>query len=229
MKCDELKLGEFLRDELDPSENHEILTHLDECKTCRERIRVMAILETNLQEETRPKRPRRWIYLAAAAVLTSMLIPIALEFSGTPPVKVEDEFSDPGPYPYFPLELRSQGPPSNDSSKERVEEAFAAYLAGDFRKANSILKAIVEKQNSPELIFYLGVTHYLLGNTELAQGCFRENFRHPRWKDASKWYVANLLLKRGENSAAIQLLQELQSEEGEFSDESSEILRRLKP
>ncbi len=224
MMCEDLKLAEFLRGELEPPETQGVLSHLEGCQICRERIRVMAILETRFQIENQSKKPRPRTYLAAAAVLIFSLVSLTYYFA---PLVEGERFAAAEPYPYFPLELRSDG---TDSSNDKLREtAFEAYVTGNYLKANSILKNLVARDEDPELTFYLGVTHYLLGNTSQALARLREAARNPRWKSPSQWYMANLLLRDGERASAIKLLEALQEGGEEFSVESTGLLRVLKP
>jgi len=215
MICEDLKLAEFLRGELEPNETQGVLRHLEGCQVCRERIRVMAILETRFQEESHFNKPKPRTYLAAAAVLIFSLVPLAYYFAGgvSPPAEGENVLAA-EPYPYFPLELRSEG--TNSNNDKLRETAFEAYVTGDYLRANVILEDLVSGAKDPELTFYLGVTHYLLGN-------------NPRWKAPSHWYMANLLLRDGEKAPARRLLEALRDGGGEFSVESAALLRVLQP
>jgi len=228
MICEDLKLVEFIRGELEPADTQSVLRHLEGCQTCHERIRVMAVLETRFQQESPLKKPRNRTYLVAAAVLISSLVPLTYYFTGGPiPVAGREPVTAAEPYPYFPLELRSEG---TDSSNDRLREtAFEAYVTGDYLKANRILEELVSSDRDSELTFYLGVTHYLLGNNRHTLTCLREAAKDPRWKAPSHWFMANLLLRDGERDSAISLLETLRDEGGEFSVESAGLLRVLKP
>lgn len=228
MICEDLKLAEFMRGELEPTETQGVLSHLEGCQICRERIRVMAVLETRFQQESQFKKPRPRTYLAAAAVLIFSLVPLTYYFTGGPtPLGEGERLTAAEPYPYFPLELRSE---ATDSNNDRLREmAFEAYVTGDYLKANGILEDLVFSEKDPELTFYLGVTHYLLGNNRQALTRLQEVVKDPRWKAPSHWYMANLLLRDGERNSAIRLLEALRDGGGEFSVESAGLLRVLQP
>ncbi len=228
MICEDLKLAEFLRGELEPNETQGVLRHLEGCQVCRERIRVMAILETRFQEESHFNKPKPRTYLAAAAVLIFSLVPLAYYFAGgvSPPAEGENVLAA-EPYPYFPLELRSEG--TNSNNDKLRETAFEAYVTGDYLRANVILEDLVSGARDPELTFYLGVTHYLLGNNRQALTRLQEAVKDPRWKAPSHWYMANLLLRDGEKAPARRLLEALRDGGGEFSVESAALLRVLQP
>jgi tetratricopeptide (TPR) repeat protein len=228
MICEDLKLAEFLRGELAPPESQAVLSHVENCQVCRERIRVMAILEARFQQETPSKQLRTRRYLMAAAAVVILGLTLLTYHSVWSPVStVEGEqFSAADPYPYFPLELRFEG---MDSYNEKLRKtAFEAYVTGDYGKANSILEGLAQKDRDPELKFYLGVTHYLLGNPDKALQCLGDAAKTPRWKAPSQWYMANLLLRNGKEATAAELLQELRDGGGEFSVESTGLLQTLK-
>ena len=228
MICEDLKLAEFLRGELEPNETQGVLRHLEGCQICRERIRVMAILETRFQEESHFNKPKPRTYLAAAAVLIFSLVPLAYYFAGgVSPLSEGEGVLAAEPYPYFPLELRSEGTSSNNDKLR--ETAFEAYVTGDYLRANVILEDLVSGAKDPELTFYLGVTHYLLGNNRQALTRLQEVVKDPRWKAPSHWYMANLLLRDGERASALRLLEALRDGGGEFSVESAALLRVLQP
>lgn len=228
MICEDLKLAELLRGKLEPTESQTLLSHLENCQVCRERIRVMAILEARFPQETTSTQSRTRRYLmAAAAVLIFGLCLLAYHSVWSPISTVEGEqFNAAGPYPYFPLELRFKG---TDSGNDKLRKtAFEAYVTGDYLEANSILERLVVEDSDPELKFYLGVTHYLLGNPDQALQCLGDAAKNPRWKAPSQWYKANLLLRNGREAPAVELLQELKDRGGEFSVESAGLLRALK-
>ena len=63
MKCNEIPLPELIRGELPESAVAAIQVHLDGCRLCRERVRVMAALETAGTMSIRPGRS--WMRVAA--------------------------------------------------------------------------------------------------------------------------------------------------------------------
>jgi hypothetical protein len=187
----------------------------------------MAILEARFQQEAPPTQSRTRPYLmAAAAVLIFGLSLLAYHSVWSPISTIDGEhFNAAEPYPYFPLELRFKGTDSGDDNLRKT--AFEAYVTGDYLEANSIMERLAVKDNDPELRFYLGVTHYLLGNTDQALQWLGDAAKNPRWKAPSQWYMANLLLRNGRESPATELLQELKDGGGEFSVESAGLLRAL--
>ena len=91
MVCENLKLAEFLRGELEPPESQAVLSHVENCQVCRERIRVMAILEARFQQETPSKQSRTRRYLMAAAAVFILGLALLTYYSVWSPVSTVEK------------------------------------------------------------------------------------------------------------------------------------------
>jgi tetratricopeptide (TPR) repeat protein len=225
MKCDDLLLLEFLRCELSEERETAVWRHLETCRECSGRIKIIAALEALYKDKpSRRKTGRYW--LLAAAVLLSLTAPLLMlthtgrRLAGIPADPAAMATSE--AHPYFPLRTRS----SADQAREK-DEAFQAYLSGDLERAAHLL-ALLEP--SPEIRFYLGVTQYLLGKSDPAISNLTEAACQPasEWRDPGIWYLANAHLKKGEIEQAERFLSDITGSKSAYRDRAVILLKRLR-
>jgi tetratricopeptide (TPR) repeat protein len=221
MNCNEAPLLEYLDGELDEAGTEAVLTHLETCQTCRERLQVMAALRAGYEAE--PERrgyPRVW--LMAAGILAALLGPL-LYFQLRSPTPIDlAELATSTPYSHFPLVTRSGDDAQHTETRRR---AFAAYDRGDYRAAELEFSQL---PGDAETLFYSGVTTYFLGKHAEAVAAFSKAVElDRRWKAPALWYRAAAHLRTGERDAARRDLQELLNSENEFQNRARQLLERL--
>lgn len=238
MSCPGVGLIEFLTGELSPQETDQVLSHLETCTECRERLRIMVALQADSVAEstTRVKRdqekgkPGRIIsfLLAAAALLLLALSPFFKTVwqesnpSGAAPTA---QLATNRPYPSFPLVTRSSG--SSEPALNPRTRAWQHYSQGHFQEALALLEMLEEEEDT---LFFRGVCHYLLGHDKPALDLLqRAAEKDSRWRRPALWYKANLNLRRGDIEQARDVLEHLRRETGEFRQEAEALLRQLQP
>jgi hypothetical protein len=157
MNCDEQPLAELVRGELEQTEADAVLGHLGACATCRERVRVMALLDSSHGMAcTPPRRPRRFRIWTLAAAFTALLVGVTVirlgeDLSGDLRVWATQEA-----YPLLRLETRSPDPSD-------CAHAYDHYQSGRFRQAAEQFRRCPQDTASR---FYGGVSEYLAGDPE---------------------------------------------------------------
>ncbi|MFZ0428132.1 MAG: hypothetical protein WAO20_08435 [Acidobacteriota bacterium] len=222
MKCNEIPLPELIRGELPESAVAAIQVHLDGCRLCRERARVMAALETAGAMPIRPGRS--WMRVAAVAALLLLALSLAaLLRSGSTIPSASGRaagWATGRAYPFIGLSVRGA---LRTSDHDRME-AFAAYRRGDYRAA---ARWFARSEGDGESDFYLGVSLYLLDEPEAALTPLIEAAETQKWREAALWYRANALLKLDRLPEARRQLETVAQEGGEFAEEAEDLLRRL--
>lgn len=225
MNCQQIPLIEFIRSDLEAEETQQVLRHLEGCSQCRERLQVIVGLEAIYADGKPRKLPRLWLLAAALAVL--ILIPVFyVSFSGLPQGGSSlARLATKEKYPYFPLQTRSSGKGPAASTQDRREQAFAAYNAGDFATA---ARGFLKTTPDPEILFYLGITHYFLEQPANALDSLKKAKElEPRWRLPALWYQANIFLKTEREPPARDALTQLLKAKGEYEAEARELLRQL--
>jgi len=222
MKCSETKLVELIQGNLTPEESRNALRHLETCPCCRERAKVMAVLEKIVPN--RRCRRREWkIYLLAAGLLFCALVPAMVrlrqEIGSRPNALIQ--ITESKPYPYFPLFPRSE-----ETVTARRKRAFQAYISEDYRSALVDFNLL---EADPEILFYKGICEYQLGRNEAAlTHLTMAASREKRWKAPALWYKANLYLRINEQENARRVLEQLSRSGEEYASEAAFLLKRLR-
>lgn len=222
MNCTETKLVELVQGALTPPETRVVLRHLKTCRPCRERVKVMAVLE-KISPEKGLQHKRIRLYWMAAGLVLFALIPSIVDL-GTQTVWQSNHwarFAETKPHPYFPLDPRSA-----ESSDSKRRQAFLAYNRQDYRSALSELSRI---EVDAQVLFYRGVCEYLLGQDKASLAHLREAARlEAKWKEPSLWYQANLQLRLDDVEEASAILEQLSKPGGEYFTEADSLLTQLK-
>ena len=228
MNCQQAPLIEFVRSDLGKEETQRVLSHLESCPECRERLQVIVGLEALYTDR---KAPRRFpqLRLLAAALALAILIPFSYIYfedllqrhSGLASLATQKQ------YTYFPLQTRSdsRSPPTSESSYDARQRAFAAYGAGDFSTAREWFEKAVP---DPELLFYQGVTQYFLGqHDDASQNLKKAAELERRWQLPALWYQANIALKTEKEQQARDALNQIVSAKREFEVKARDLLNQL--
>ena len=225
MSCEQVPLIEFLHGELGSSETEHLLSHIEECLTCRERLQTMAAVEGVYRDRHSSDRniPRFW--LVAAGLLIAILMASFSQIwhrSSTDSLKMANLASE-EKYPYFPLHTRSG---SEEPETDIRERAFAAYSSEQFREAS---RWFAQLPPSADTLFYSAVTHYLLEEypqalAQLAEAVKLDN----QWETVGLWFEANIYLKTGQKGPAQGALRDLVREgQNEYRQKALELLEEL--
>lgn len=110
-----------------------------------------------------------------------------------------------------------------------LQNATAAYNRGDYKNAQTYYaEAIKENPANVDAIFYGGVSSYINGDMRNAEQNFDILLKKKAYKDGANWYKANILIKKGENGKAKEILRELTNTNGYYKERAIKLYEDLK-
>ena len=216
MTCDDTPLLRLIQNRLPRSEATRVSLHVTGCPLCRQRLTVILALEEHFRRRRpRPDRPV-WLAMAAAALLL-LLLPLLRNVS--PDVSPSGTLTVTTPYPIVSLITRA------DDGDDTTTRAYQAYAAGDYRRAEELLRG----SDSETDRFLLGLCLYMLQrNQEAAEvlGGIRDSGQF--WPVPAGWYQANALIRLSLIPEARPILQELSTQQDqEIAAKAVRLLERL--
>lgn len=224
MKCDGIKLYEYLSGKLDSREAANTASHLEECRECRERFRVMSALDSRQSKgaQSRPSRFRPSIGIllpAAAGLLLAVLISI---FYGYLPVQEHHSgaraLADKTPYPLVLLDTRN-------STANELSRGFLLYRDGLYREALAELEKL---EDDHDALFFSAISLYMLDEPIKAlEKLARVAKVSPKWSDAAEWYRVQVLLQMERTSEAEDLLEKISAGNHPYRDQAMKLLEKL--
>lgn len=224
MKCDDIRLYEYLSGKLDSREAANTASHLEECRECRERFRVMSALDSRQskgsQSRARRFKPSIGIMLpAAAGLLLAVLISI---FYGYLPILEHPagvrDLAEKTPYPLVLLDTRN-------STANELSRGFLLYRDGLYREALAELKKI---EDDHDALFFLAISLYMLDEPVRAlEKLARVAKVSPKWSDAAEWYSAQALLQLERTEDAMALLEKISTGKHPYRDQAMKLLEKL--
>lgn len=224
MNCEEYPLLKLVRGELSSARTERTLRHLELCRDCRERIRIMAMLDL----EGGPRNSSGWGKIRIregwrrplAAMAAAILLACAVVYQSWKPDPVDvRSLAIREAYPLVRLESRD-GP-----AEAACGEAFFLYGEARFAEAAAGFKACLP---SPEVYFFEGVAEYLSGNPEAAARLLTKviDLDSP-WQEPSRWYAAQAYLLSGDWVTAKSILNRIADGQGNYSQSARDLLGRL--
>ncbi len=220
MSCEQVPLLELVRCELDQERIQITLRHLEECRECRERVRVMSLLELAGRERMGWARSgKNWYAVAAVAVLTLAGAAMVILRMGSPAPFDPAALAPREPYPLVLLDTRSE------AAGGRCREAYQLYREGRYRLA---AEAFSHCPSGAEADFFQGVSEYLAGDPESARRQLSAVAAVPGpWREPARWYEAAACLALGDLEAAALLLEGLAASGGQYAPAAAELLAKL--
>jgi tetratricopeptide (TPR) repeat protein len=211
--CAMAEAGDFVHryvaETLEQDELERFEIHLLDCLICQEAVRQGVALRAALREPAGGSR--RWpvaawtLPLAAAAAL-------ALWFF-LPSEGALERLGQVDPMPAFAgLPIRAPA----DSGAQLSDRGLAAYQAGDYRRAAELLADAFERDTSPAVGFFLGVTQLKTGTPSRALeslAAARQPLGNPYAAEASL-YLAKAWLQLGQADSALASLASIPSSAG---------------
>lgn len=101
-----------------------------------------------------------------------------------------------------------------------IEEAMNNFNAGNYKKSAEQFNEIMKQQpNNTDALYFGGISEYIVGNTKKSEKNFDQLLKDgTKFVEGSKWYKANILLKRGKIEDAKVLLNELANSSGSYRE-----------
>ncbi len=108
-------------------------------------------------------------------------------------------------------------------------EAMKNFNAGDYKTSAEQFDAILKNQpNNADAQYFGGVSDYLNGNLNKSEKQFDKLLKSgDRYLEGSKWYKANILIKKGKTSDAKKILNELSNTNNPYKERATNKLKEL--
>lgn len=108
-------------------------------------------------------------------------------------------------------------------------EAMKNFNAGRYKESGEQFEAILKEQpNNADAQYFGGVSDYLNGNLSKSEKQFDKLLKGGnRYTEGSKWYKANILIKKGKKEEAKKLLQELSNTNNSYKERATNKLKEL--
>jgi tetratricopeptide (TPR) repeat protein len=248
----------YLLGELDEAQCQAYEQHYFECASCYEELRTYSLLQATLETNgpgpaVREEQPRklpawRWVWLPATAIVL-LAVSTTVWWRGPQPspspsatTAVQAPRPQPAapplpaislaylahfePPPYKPMTLRG----ATDEADKRFRGAMKQYAAGDFGSALRGLRAASElKPQAPRIIFFLGICHLLLGQTDAAIVELRRTIAigDSAFQEEAHFYLAKAYLRNQDLPAAREELRKALLLEGDLQGQIQDLLGQL--
>lgn len=113
--------------------------------------------------------------------------------------------------------------------KSSEDNARKTFFSGDYKKSELQYDSILQVQpDNSDALFFGGISDYVNGDFDKAGKNFDELLaKNKRYVDGAKWYKANILLKKGQRDAGINLLQELAHSGGSYKERAKKKLAEM--
>lgn len=225
MKCNDVLLYEFLSGSLNPEKAEETAAHLEECRICRERFRIMVTLDNPEVPAAIISRSRRvfpagkTLLLATAGLILAAGISVFYSYmpiQDNPPAGIE--LATIHPYPLVMLETRS-------SAGANLTEGLLLYREGSYREA---LAELEKHEENHDALFFSAISLYMLDEpVKAAEKLKRVAAVSEKWAAAAEWYRSQSLLKLGKTDEALSVLKIIAETKNQYRKEALELLKKI--
>lgn len=108
-------------------------------------------------------------------------------------------------------------------------EAMQNFNSGNYKASSEQFEAILKSQpNNADAQYFGGVSDYLNGNLSKSEKQFDKLLKSgTRYTEGSKWYKANILIKKGKKEDAKKILNELSNTNNSYKERATNKLKDL--
>lgn len=111
-----------------------------------------------------------------------------------------------------------------------VDEAMKSFNSGDYKLASAQFDLVLKQ--TPEnaaALYFGGISDYINGKTSKGEKNFDKLLKSgSQYVEGSKWYKANILLKKGKKDEAQRMLLELAATNGSYKERAAKKLEEVK-
>jgi tetratricopeptide (TPR) repeat protein len=110
-----------------------------------------------------------------------------------------------------------------------VDDAMKEFNSGNYKKASEQFDVLLKNQpENAEALYFGGISDYINGNTKKSEKNFDKLLSGSKgYVEGSKWYKANILLKKGKKEEAKKLLQDLSQTNGSYKERAVKKLAEV--
>ncbi len=104
-----------------------------------------------------------------------------------------------------------------------------SFNSADYKTASEQFDAVLKKNpDNAEALYFGGISDYLSGKSVKSEKSFDRLIKTSRYTEGSKWYKANILLKKGKKDEAVKLLNDLAGTSGMYKERALKKLEEVK-
>ena len=110
--------------------------------------------------------------------------------------------------------------PANKVTVITMDDAMKSFNGGDYKASSEQFSQILSQQpNNVDALYFGGISDYINGNTKKSEKNFDKLLKEgAKYSEGSKWYKANILLKKGKKDEAKKILDELANSGGSYKE-----------
>ena len=108
-----------------------------------------------------------------------------------------------------------------------LDDAMKTFNSGNYKKSSEQFDEILNDQpKNAEALYFGGISDYINEKTNKSEKNFDKLLKDgSRYTEGSKWYKANILLKKGKKDEAKKLLNELGNSNGSYKERALKKLQ----
>ena len=101
-----------------------------------------------------------------------------------------------------------------------MDDAMKSFNGGDYKASSDQFSEILKQQpNNADALYFGGISEYINGNSKKSEKNFDKLLKEgTKFSEGSKWYKANILLKKGKKDEAKKILDELANSTGSYKE-----------
>ncbi|HWB65024.1 MAG TPA: tetratricopeptide repeat protein, partial [Chitinophagales bacterium] len=110
-----------------------------------------------------------------------------------------------------------------------MDDAMKNFNSGDYKAAADQFDKILHREpDNAEALYFGGISEYINGKTDKSEKNFDKLLKAgSSYQDGSKWYKANILLKKGKRDDAKKILEQLSSTNGSYKERAIKKMAEL--
>lgn len=118
---------------------------------------------------------------------------------------------------------------SKNKATVSMDDAMKEFNSGNYKKASEQFDALLKiHPENAEALYFGGISDYINGNTKKSEKNFDKLLTGSKgYAEGSKWYKANILLKKGKKEEAKKLLQDLSQTNGSYKERAVKKLTEV--
>jgi tetratricopeptide (TPR) repeat protein len=109
------------------------------------------------------------------------------------------------------------------------DDAMKSFNSGDYNTAAENFDKILKREpDNADALYFGGISDYINGKTAKSENNFDKLLKKGnKYLEGSKWYKANILIKKGHSEAAKPLLQDLSNSNGSYKERAIKKLAEM--
>lgn len=110
-----------------------------------------------------------------------------------------------------------------------LDDAMKSFNSASYQKASEQFDEVLKRDpDNSEALYFGGISDYLNGKSAKSEKSFDRLVKSNRYTEGSKWYKANILLKKGKKEEATKILNELSGSAGMYKERALKKLEEIK-